>query len=89
MFAADLPARSSLFNVVAIAIELTIFLVALLVGLFSRVVLRRPWTVFAKSGTLTHERHVVGWRGSRRADRRLASRLASGLELQPAPRDRR
>ena len=43
-----------LFNVVAIAIELMIFIVALFAGLFSRVVLRRPWTVFAKSERMTH-----------------------------------
>ena len=76
-----------LFNVVAIAIELVIFLFALFAGLFSRVVLRRPWTVYAKSQHMTHERHAVGWRGSRRELRALGERLASGLE--PAPGDRR
>ena len=78
-----------LFNVVAIAIELMIFLVALFAGLFSRVVLRRPWTVYAKSKLAMHERHAVGWRGSRTQLDDLASRLQSGLELDPAPGDRR
>ena len=63
-----------LFNVVAIAIELMIFLVALFAGLFGRVVLRRPWTVYAKSKHLTHERHAVGWRGSRALHRRHGAR---------------
>jgi hypothetical protein len=78
-----------LFNVVAIAIELMIFVVALFVGLFSRVVLRRPWTVYASSKHLTHERHAVGWRGSRRLIDDMAARLSSGLELEPAAGDRR
>ena len=76
-----------LFNVVAIAIELMIFIVALFAGLFSRVVLRRPWTVFAKSERMTHVRHAVGWRGSRAQLDAMASALSSGLE--PAPGDRR
>src|SRR6478735_3616370 len=78
-----------LFNVVAIALELMIFLVALFAGLFGRVVLRRPWTVYAKSKHLTHERHAVGWRGSRALIDDMTSRLRSGLELDPAPGDRR
>ncbi len=45
----DLP-RALLFNVVVIAIELILLLVLFLAGLFGRVVLRKPWTVFAKSG---------------------------------------
>jgi hypothetical protein len=68
-----------LFNVVAIAIELMIFIVVALAGLFGRVVLRRPWTVFAKSTRRVHERQAVGWRGSRAALDELAS------ELQAAP----
>ena len=78
-----------LFNVIAIAIELLIFILALIVGLFSRVVLRKPWTVYAKSRHITHERHAVGWRGSRRLIDDMAARLGSGLELEPAPGDRR
>jgi hypothetical protein len=77
-----------LFNVVAIALELMIFIVALLAGLFGRVVLRRPWTVVARSKHLTHERQAVGWRGSRALIRDMASRLGSGAELEPAAGDR-
>ena len=39
-----------LFNVVALAIELTIVIVIALTGLLGRVVFRRPWIVFARSG---------------------------------------
>ena len=76
-----------LFNVVAIAIELMLFIVALLAGLFSRVVLRRPWTVYAKSKRATLERHAVGWRGSRAQLDDMSSALRSGLD--PAPGNRR
>jgi len=55
-------------------------------GLFGRVVLRKPWTVFAKSGDALVERQVVGWRGSKREIADLGGALASGLE--PARLDR-
>jgi hypothetical protein len=75
-----------LFNVFVLAIEITILVLGLLIGLFSRVVLRKPWTVFAKSGDELIERHVVGWRGSKREISDLAGALTSGLE--PARLDR-
>jgi hypothetical protein len=78
-----------LFNVVAIAIELLILIVLLVAGVVGRVVFRRPWTVFAKSGSTLHTRPVVGWRASGRAIDELAERIASGAELEPAPGDRR
>jgi hypothetical protein len=78
-----------LFNVVAIAIEFLIVFVALVAGVVGRVVFRRPWTVFARSGAVVHYRPAVGWRASRRALDELAARLRSGLELDTAPRDRR
>jgi hypothetical protein len=53
---------------------------------FGRVVLRKPWTVYAKSRRLTHERQVVGWRDSRLLIADMATRLSSGVELEPAPR---
>lgn len=77
-----------LFNVVVLAIEITILVLGLIVGLFSRVVLRKPWTVFAKSGPHTVERHVVGWRASRRLIDELAGEVESG-RLQLATGDRR
>ena len=67
-----------LFNVIALAIEITVLVVGLLVGLFSRVVLRKPWTVFATSGPHVVERHVVGWRASRRVIDELAGEVESG-----------
>ena len=77
-----------LFNVVVLAIEITILILGLLIGLFSRVVLRKPWTVFAISGPRHEERHIVGWRASRRAIDELAGEVESG-RLQLALRDRR
>lgn len=76
-----------LFNVVVLAIEITILVLGLIVGLFSRVVLRKPWTVFAKSGARTVERHAVGWRGSRRLIDELAGDVESG-RLQRALENR-
>jgi hypothetical protein len=67
-----------LFNVVVLAIEISILVFGLLIGLFSRVVLRKPWTVFAKSGPQLVERHAVGWRGSRRLIDELAGEVESG-----------
>ncbi len=77
-----------LFNVVVLAIEITIIVLGLIIGLFSRVVLRKPWTVFAKSGPHMVERHVVGWRASRRLIGELAAEVESG-RLQRALHDRR
>jgi hypothetical protein len=77
-----------LFNVVVLAIEITIVVLGLLIGLFSRVVLRKPWTVFAKSGPHAVERHVVGWRASRRLIDELAGEVESG-RLQLTLDDRR
>ena len=77
-----------LFNVVVLAIEIAILVLGLIVGLFSRVVLRKPWTVFVKSGSHTVERHVVGWRASRRLIDELAGDVESG-RLQLALDDRR
>jgi hypothetical protein len=68
------------FNVVVIAIELLIVTVLFMAGLFGRIVLRKPWTVFAKSGDALIERQVVGWRGSKREIADLGGALASGLE---------
>jgi|tagenome__1003787_1003787.scaffolds.fasta_scaffold19884229_2 hypothetical protein len=75
-----------LFNVVAIAIELMIFIVVALAGFLGRVVFRKPWTVFASSKGMTHERQVVGWRDSRVLIDDMATRLASGLELPAGDR---
>ena len=68
-----------LFNVVVLAIELMILILGLFIGLFSRVVLRKPWTVFA-SPARRDERHVVGWRAAAR-DRRARGRA----RVRPAP----
>jgi hypothetical protein len=78
-----------LFNVVAIAIELAIIVIVVLGGIVGRVVFRRPWTIFARTERREWEQRVVGWRASGRALDDAATRIASGLELDPAPRDRR
>ncbi len=78
-----------LFNVVAIAIELLLLVILLLGGIIGRVVFRRPWTVFAASDSEVHYTPVVGWRASRREIDGMASRIASGARLEPAPGDGR
>src|SRR3954470_17553896 len=69
-----------LFNVLAIAIEFLIVLVALVAGVVGRVVFRRPWTVFARWGAAGHYRPVAGWPAGRRALDEMAARLSSGSE---------
>ena len=73
-----------LFNVVALAIELLIIVILVLGGIVGRVVLRRPWTVFAKSGDEVHTRDVVGWRASGRAIDEMAAELESGRLEAPS-----
>ena len=75
-----------LFNVVALAIELSILIVVGLVGLISRVVFRRPWTVFASSGDQQLEYPVVGYLNSKRRIEELATALSSGAQLPPGHR---
>jgi hypothetical protein len=78
-----------LFNVIALAIELLIVIVAGLAGLVGRVVFRRPWVVFARSGERRFEYRVVGYFNSRRKLQDLASQLSIGAQLDPAPGDGR
>jgi hypothetical protein len=75
-----------LFNVVALAIELTIVVVAGLATLIGRVVFRRPWLVFASSGEQRIVYPVVGYFNSRRRIDDLAARLSSGAQLPPSDR---
>ena len=70
-----------LFNVVALAIELSIVIIVALVGLISRVVFRRPWTVFAKSGDQQLTYPVVGYFNSKRRIDEFATQLSSGAQL--------
>ena len=78
-----------LFNVVAIAIELLIVIVVALAGVIGRVVFRRPWIVFARSGDNRFEYPVVGYFNSRRKLEELAGQVSIGAQLEPAPGDRR
>jgi hypothetical protein len=77
-----------LFNVIAIAIELLLVILLLVAGVFSRVVLRRPWIVQARSGEVVLEWPVVGWLPSRRKIAGVAAQLRSGGQLD-APRRHR
>ena len=75
-----------LFNVVALAIELSIVIIVALVGLISRVIFRRPWIVFAKSGDQTIEYPVVGYLNSGQRIDELKEALSSGAQLPPGHR---
>src|SRR3954447_24720828 len=66
-----------LFNVIAIALELVIVIVLLVGGLIGRVVLRRPWIVFARSGSVTYAWPVTGWLRSRRVIADVGAQLTS------------
>jgi hypothetical protein len=76
-----------LFNVIALAIELVIFIVLLIAGVAGRVLFRKPWGVFAVTRDAHAYGEVVGWRASRDWLRDAETRIASGLE--PAPGDGR
>jgi len=70
-----------------LALELVVLLGLLGAGLFSRVVLRRPWIVEAvrlDDGGPSATYPVVGWRRSRRAIRELAEAIAAtGVPAPP------
>jgi hypothetical protein len=75
-----------LFNVVALAIELSIVILVGLATLIGRVVFRRPWLVFARSGDQRVAYPVVGYFNSRRRIDELAAQLSSGAQLPPSHR---
>lgn len=66
-----------------VAAELIVVLAALGFGLFSRLVLRRPWIVEAKplGGGETRRIAVRGWRASARAVDEVASRISAGATV--------
>jgi hypothetical protein len=72
--------------VLAFVIELVVIVVVVGAGLFSRVVLRRPWTLYAidERGE-QHEWQVVGWRASRAQLAAVRGALAAGLPLPDRP----
>jgi hypothetical protein len=75
-----------LFNVIALAIELTILIMLTITGLIGRILFRKPWIVFAVTRDSGAYGEVVGWRASRQWLRDAETRIASGLN--PAPGDR-
>ena len=73
-----------LWPLVALAIELTIVVLGVLVATAGRVLLRRPWVVRAWSARGRERRwSVVGWRASGELIDAIASSLAGGLALPP------
>ena len=71
--------------VVAIALELVLVALILVVAVAGRVLSRRPWTIFARSemteATREHTWQVVGWRPSARLSESVVEALESGAEL--------
>ena len=78
-----------LFNVVALAIELTILIVLTITGVIGRILFRKPWVVFARTKDQRLAGEVVGWRESRLWIADTAARIESGAQLEPAPGDGR
>lgn len=76
-----------IWPIVAIALELVILALIFAGSLAGRVVLRRPWTVVARSEGADppreHEWRVVGWRASGRLVDEAAGALGGGRELPP------
>jgi purine-cytosine permease-like protein len=70
-------------------VDLVIVLLATLIGVLSRLLFRRPWTVeaLATNGE-RHQEQVVGWRASGEAVSALARRIEFGPPLAPSPADR-
>lgn len=75
-----------LFNVVALAIELSLLILIGLATLIGRVVFRRPWLVFASSDAQQVVYPVVGYFNSKRKIEELATALSSGAQLPPGHR---
>jgi hypothetical protein len=73
-----------LFNVIAIAIELTAVIVLLVAGVVGRVVFRRPWQVVARAGEHSFSWRVVGWLRSRRVIADVGAQLEAGAR-EPHP----
>lgn len=75
------------FPIVAIAVELVVVAVVLLGAVAGRVILRRPWTIYAVSELAEpiqeHTWRVVGWRRSRRLIDQVAESLERGHEPPP------
>jgi hypothetical protein len=73
--------------VIAIAVELTLLALVLVAAVAGRVLLRRPWTVFARSEgagpAQEHTWQVVGWRRSDRLIEDVIRSLEKGTSCPP------
>ncbi len=64
--------------------DLVIVVVAAVVGVASRVLFRRPWTVEALSADgERHEVRVVGWRSANDGVASIGSSIQHGIPLEP------
>lgn len=70
-----------IWPIVAIALELVLVAIILVGAVGGRVILRRPWTVVARSETAERAWNVVGWRRSGRLIDDVADALERGREL--------
>ncbi len=66
------------FPVVVLAVEIVVVLLALIAGVFARLVLRKPWHVLARTGEAAYRWPVKGWRASGARVEQIADALASG-----------
>ncbi len=64
-----------LLPVLLLVLDLAVVLILLGAGVLTRVVLRRPWTIEARSGDAVYETTVVGWRAALRERDATADRL--------------
>ena len=72
-----------IWPIVAIALELVLVALILIGVVVGRVILRRPWTVVARSDREQRTWSVVGWRRSGRMIDAVAGALERGGELPP------
>ena len=66
------------FPVVVLAVEIVILILALIAGVFARLVLRKPWHVLARTGDAAYRWPVKGWRASGQRVDEVADQLGAG-----------
>lgn len=70
-----------LIPLVLVIVDLIFVIIAVALGLFAKVLLRRPWLVTADRLNEHYEWHIVGWRKAGRARDVIAQQLATGKAL--------
>jgi hypothetical protein len=66
-------------------LDLLVLLLLLVLGVAARVLLRRPWTVEARTGDEVRTWKVVGWQASGALVDDVAERLQAGVSLPGSP----